>query len=42
MGMDITQHHNSGIFDKLANLGPSEDLVPLQELYIQLKNYDSK
>lgn len=38
----ITLHHNSGILDKLANLGPSEALVPLQELYIQLKNYDSK
>lgn len=38
----ITQFHNSGVLDKLTNLGPSEDLVPLQELYIQLKKYASK
>ena len=38
----ITKLHNSGVLDKLTNLGPSEDLVPLQEFYIQLKNYDRK
>lgn len=39
---NITKFHNSGVLDKLTNLGPSEDLVPLQELYVQLKNYDRK
>lgn len=38
----ITQLHNSGVLDKLTNLGPLEDLVPLQELYVQLKNYGRK
>lgn len=35
----MNQYHNSGALDEMANIGPSEDLVPLQQLYKRLKEY---
>ena len=35
----ITKFQHSGVLDKLANIGPSEELVPVQQLYKRLKKY---
>lgn len=35
----MNQYHNSGVLDEMDNIGPSEDLVPLQQLYKRLKEY---
>ena len=34
-----TKFQHSGVLDKLANIGPSEELVPVQQLYKRLKKY---
>ena len=38
----ITTFHNTGVLDKLTNIGPSEDLVSVQQLYKRLKEYVSE
>ena len=35
----ITKFQHSGVLDKLTNIGPSEELVPVQQLYKRLKKY---
>lgn len=35
----ITKFHHSGLLDKLASIGPSEELVPVQQLYRRLEKY---